>query len=434
VKITIPAPALVALVGPTGSGKSTFARKHFRPTEVVSSDHCRGLVSDDESSQAATGDAFDVLYFIARKRLAAGRLTVIDATSVQPEARKRIVALAREYHCSPVAIVLDLPEQVCHERNQGRPGRTFGPEVARQHSALLRRSLPRLEDEGFRRVYVLSSPEEVEAARVERQPFPSSHPHEHGPSDGAGSPAAERLPSAASGSTPVSGAGTMMKNAAKAVATWTAGVAILVGLPLLGWGIADWRGFFAQPARLAYAILAALMSLVTVILAPPSPRKRGDEAKLVRRQGVAVWLLQALSLAIVVAGPYDDRRGLATLSGSAIRAAGLALFVVGQVVMSWALIALGRQFSLEVTIQEDHRLITRGLYRHLRHPRYLGIVLFTLGLALVFRSGVGLALVGGVTLVLLWRIRDEELLLHREFGAEWEAYARRSWRLLPFVH
>jgi predicted kinase len=151
-KITIPQLSLVALIGPTGSGKSTFARKHFKPTEVLSSDYCRGLVSDDENSQAATNDAFDVLYFIARKRLAAGKLTVVDATNVQAEARKPIVALAREYHCLPVAIVLNLPEKLCHERNQDRPDRAFGPHVARQQSQALRRSLRHLKDEGFRHV------------------------------------------------------------------------------------------------------------------------------------------------------------------------------------------------------------------------------------------------------------------------------------------
>jgi protein phosphatase len=131
-KITIPELSLVALIGPTGSGKSTFARTHFKPTEIVSSDYCRGLVSDDENSPAATNDAFDVLYLIARKRLAAGKLTVVDATNVQAEARKPIVALAREYHCLQVAIVLNLPEKLCHERNHNGPDRAFGPHVARQ--------------------------------------------------------------------------------------------------------------------------------------------------------------------------------------------------------------------------------------------------------------------------------------------------------------
>src|SRR5690606_13750793 len=97
--------SLVVLIGPSGAGKSTFARQHFLATEVLSSDACRGLVSDDENSQAATKDAFEVLHFIAAKRLAAGRLTVIDATNVQPESRQSLVALAREYHTLPVAIV-----------------------------------------------------------------------------------------------------------------------------------------------------------------------------------------------------------------------------------------------------------------------------------------------------------------------------------------
>src|SRR6201986_1111870 len=103
--ISIPGLSLVVLIGPSGSGKSTFARKHFLPTEVLSSDYCRGLVSDDENNQAATSDAFDVLNFIASKRLAAGRLTVVDATNVQQESRRPLVALAREYHTLPVAIV-----------------------------------------------------------------------------------------------------------------------------------------------------------------------------------------------------------------------------------------------------------------------------------------------------------------------------------------
>src|ERR687887_84704 len=130
--LTVPELSLVVLVGASGSGKSTFARTHFRPTEVLSSDFCRGLVADDENDQSATGDAFDVLHYVAAKRLAAGRLTVVDATNVQPEARKPLVALARQYHCMPVAVAMDLPEKVCHERNQTRPDRDFGRHVIRQ--------------------------------------------------------------------------------------------------------------------------------------------------------------------------------------------------------------------------------------------------------------------------------------------------------------
>jgi len=114
--LSIPELSLVVLIGVTGSGKSTFARTHFKPTEVISSDFCRGLVADDENDQSATKAAFEVLQFIAGQRLKAGRLTVVDATNVQPEARRELVALAREHDVLPAAIVLDLPEKLCAER------------------------------------------------------------------------------------------------------------------------------------------------------------------------------------------------------------------------------------------------------------------------------------------------------------------------------
>jgi protein phosphatase len=183
VNITIPELSLVVLIGPSGCGKSSFARAHFKPTEVLSSDFCRGLVSDDENAQTATKDAFEVLHFVARKRLAAGRLTVVDATNVQPEARKPLVALAREFHVLPVAIVLNLPEKLCHERNQNRPDRQFGPHVVRNQSQQLRRSLRGLEREGFRHVFTLSTPEEVSSVRIVRQPLWNNLKHEHGPFD-----------------------------------------------------------------------------------------------------------------------------------------------------------------------------------------------------------------------------------------------------------
>src|SRR5919199_2695616 len=170
-RLTVPELALVVLVGPSGAGKSTFARKHFKPTEVLSSDFCRALVRDDETDQSATEDAFAVLHFIAARRLAAGRLTVVDATNVKPEDRKPLVHLARQYHCLPVAVVFDLPERLCQERNRQRPNRDFGPHVVRQQHQQLRRSLRGLKREGFSHVYILSSPEEVEAAAVERQPL-----------------------------------------------------------------------------------------------------------------------------------------------------------------------------------------------------------------------------------------------------------------------
>jgi protein phosphatase len=183
VTFSIPNLSLVVLIGPSGSGKSTFARKHFLPTEVLSSDCCRGLVSDDENNQAATGDAFDVLHYIARKRLAAGRLSVVDATNVQQESRASLVALAREYHILPVAIVFNLPEEVCQERNRGRSDRDFGPHVIRQQRSQLRRSLKSLKREGFRHIFKLESPDEVEAVAIERVPLWNDKRDEHGPLD-----------------------------------------------------------------------------------------------------------------------------------------------------------------------------------------------------------------------------------------------------------
>lgn len=181
--LTVPNLSLVLMVGASGSGKSTFARAHFKPTEVLSSDHYRGVVADDENDQEATGAAFEVLRFIAGKRLAAGRLTVIDATNVQQESRKPFVALAREHHVLPVAIVLDLPEKVCQARNAGRPDRAFGPHVVRNQIRDLRRSVRELHREGFRYVHVLSSPEEVAAAKIERQRLWNDKRDEHGPFD-----------------------------------------------------------------------------------------------------------------------------------------------------------------------------------------------------------------------------------------------------------
>ena len=163
--------SLVVLVGPSGSGKSTFASKHFLPTEVLSSDFCRGLVSDDQNDPAATSVAFELLHFIAGKRLAAGKFTVVDATSVKPEDRKPLVAVARQHHCLPVAIVFNLPERLCQERNAQRTDRRIPGHAIRQHHRNMRRSIKNLRREGFRHVFVLNSAEEVDEATIERQPL-----------------------------------------------------------------------------------------------------------------------------------------------------------------------------------------------------------------------------------------------------------------------
>ncbi|MFB7933279.1 polynucleotide kinase-phosphatase [Streptomyces sp. NPDC056039] len=176
--------SLVVLVGASGSGKSTFARRHFKPTEIISSDFCRGLVSDDENDQSATKDAFDVLHYIAGKRLAAGRRTVVDATSVQPDARRQLVDLARSHDVLPIAIVLDVPEEVCAERNAGRTDRADMPRrVIQRHTRELRRSLRHLEREGFRKVHILRGVDEVEHATVVTEKRFNDLTHLTGPFD-----------------------------------------------------------------------------------------------------------------------------------------------------------------------------------------------------------------------------------------------------------
>lgn len=181
-EVKVPDLALVLLVGASGSGKSTFAAKHFLPTEVVSSDACRGAVADDPNDQLATEDAFALLRFIVERRLKRGRLTVVDATNVRREDRQSLLRLAREADCMAVAIVLDIPDGVCTARNKLRPDRQFPSHVVRRHAQLVRRSLRSLRKEGFRRVFVLD-PEQVEVARVVREPLWNDRRSESGPFD-----------------------------------------------------------------------------------------------------------------------------------------------------------------------------------------------------------------------------------------------------------
>lgn len=181
-KIEIPELALVVLIGASGAGKSSLARRFFRATEIVSSDECRGLVCDDETSLEATTDAFELLHFIAAKRLQLGKLTVIDATNVQKEARALLLALARRFYVQSVALVVNTPEEVCQARNALRSDRQFGPHVVRNHCRQLRGSLRHLEKEGFRFVHVLRL-EQLEELAIERVPLWNDKKGEGGPFD-----------------------------------------------------------------------------------------------------------------------------------------------------------------------------------------------------------------------------------------------------------
>jgi protein phosphatase len=165
--IGIPDDAMVVLVGPSGSGKSTFAGRHFAPTEVLSSDMLRAAVADDPNDQTATEAAFELLHTILAMRLARRRLTVVDATNVEAWARERLLAAARRFHRSAVAIVFDLPLAVCLDRNASRAHRRPPAAIQRQH-ARMRASLAELAGEGFAQIAVVNSSEAADGATVER--------------------------------------------------------------------------------------------------------------------------------------------------------------------------------------------------------------------------------------------------------------------------
>jgi protein phosphatase len=182
-RLDIPDFCLVVLIGATGSGKSSFAARWFKPTEVISSDHCRGLVSDDESDQSVSADAFALVAAIAEMRLKHRRLAVIDATNVRAAERKAWVELARRWHALPVAIVLDPGLDICVARNKDRADRNFGPGVPQRMIQEIRRGLRGLGHEGFRQVWKLSSVEAIEAAEIERRPMWTDKRDDAGPFD-----------------------------------------------------------------------------------------------------------------------------------------------------------------------------------------------------------------------------------------------------------
>ena len=181
--IEIPELCVVAMVGSTSSGKSSFAAKHFKPTEVLSSDFFRGMVSDDENDQSVSADAFDMLFYAAGKRLSNGKLTVIDATNLQPKARKQVLDLAREQNLHAAAIVIDLPEDILWARNKARADRNLPERVIKQHCREVKHSIKNLKREGFRFIYVIDSLDKLERAEIVRTKMWNDRKAEHGPFD-----------------------------------------------------------------------------------------------------------------------------------------------------------------------------------------------------------------------------------------------------------
>ncbi len=224
----------------------------------------------------------------------------------------------------------------------------------------------------------------------------------------------------------------------RAVAFFLSTVILYLGFPLFGWGLDDVQGFMAAPPRLGYAALVAAFGLAVGWQAVGGTEGirggKGEAGKLVRRQSIVrVGLVLTLYAALTLL-PFGDRRNLGTMVVAQVLGWAAILFsAFGFLLIFWSGLALGKQYSPEVTIQEGHHLVTSGPYRLVRHPRYLGIILLAVGMSLIFRSWIGLAASLLFTTVLLQRIKDEEKLLRTEFGPEWEDYCQHSWRLIPYI-
>ena len=182
-RIEIPELSLIAMIGSTSSGKTSFANRYFKPTEVLSSDFFRAMVSDDENNLDCSQDAFDLLYHAAEIRLTNGKLTVIDATNLQQSARKKVLDLAKKQNVHAAAAVLNLPESILLERNQARENRGYPERVIKKHCQDLKRSIRNLKREGFRFVYVLNSLDDIDHAEIIRTKLWNDRKDMHDPVD-----------------------------------------------------------------------------------------------------------------------------------------------------------------------------------------------------------------------------------------------------------
>lgn len=213
-----------------------------------------------------------------------------------------------------------------------------------------------------------------------------------------------------------------------ALATTVSTLAYL-GLAILGKG--GFEAFFSQPALIALTIALVVMACVSLF-------SRGHLGAGEREDRANRWVIPALGvlgflLAFIPA--YTDRRGWWMLDGDGIRWFGVALFVAGGALRLWPVFVLGRRFSGLVAIQPGHALQTTGVYRIIRHPSYLGLLVSTAGWAIAFRSTIGVLLTALLIIPLVARIRSEEAMLQSQFGGEYDAYrARTAWRLFPGLY
>ena len=224
----------------------------------------------------------------------------------------------------------------------------------------------------------------------------------------------------------------------RAIGVITSTLLIYLGITLLGWGINDIQGFFSNPTRAVYAVIVACFAMLVGIQAYHSlagiQDGKDEIGKRIRRQSIVGSLLVLFLLVSFILIPYTSRRELSIFPSLVFLSwLGVLFCTVGYLLIFWSGLTLGRQYSAEVTIQKDHQLITTGPYHLIRHPRYLGILLVGFGYSLLFHSWLGLVFTATAKGLILFRIRDEEELMHKHFGNAWEEYCRQSWRLFPYL-
>ncbi|MBK6793726.1 MAG: isoprenylcysteine carboxylmethyltransferase family protein [Anaerolineales bacterium] len=213
-----------------------------------------------------------------------------------------------------------------------------------------------------------------------------------------------------------------------------AGSIIFIGLPLLGWGLGNLPTFFENPARIAFVVVIFALQVFSLIYNPQVGQNQENRKNEAPRSKLDLILIQIFSLAVVILAPYSDSHSIGVLNaGNIVRYTGLLITIPGFVLMQAGEKYLAKQFSIEVTLQKDHKLIQNGPYKVVRHPRYLGILIFFTGVSLTFRSLLGIFTVLALALVLIWRVFAEEKMMHEEFGKEWEEYQAKTWRLVPYI-
>lgn len=213
-----------------------------------------------------------------------------------------------------------------------------------------------------------------------------------------------------------------------------AGSVIFIGLPLLGWGLGDIPAFFENPARIAFVLVLFALQVFSLIYNPQVGRNQENRKSDAPSSKLDLILIQIFSLAVVILAPFSDSKSFGILNiENLVRYIGLLIAIPGFVLMQAGEKYLAKQFSIEVTLQKDHKLIQSGPYKVIRHPRYLGILIFFTGISLTFRSLLGIFIVLALAGVLIWRVFAEEKMMHEEFGKEWKEYQSKTWRLIPYI-